>query len=39
MLLMIPLDTVNWIVIGILKGLGKIKVLPFLQLFFYYAIQ
>lgn len=39
MTLLIPLDTLNWIAIGILKGLGKIRFLPLLEIIFYYLLM
>lgn len=39
MTLVIPLDTLNWIAIGILKGLGRIRYLPFFEIVFDYFLM
>lgn len=33
------MDSVNWVAIGILKGLGKIRWLPLFQFIFYYLFH
>ena len=33
------IDTVNWVAVGILKGLGKIRWLPLFQFIFYYLFN
>ena len=38
MLAIIPLETVNWIGVGVLKGLGKMHWIPILELIVYYCL-